>query len=136
MNDILAVCTDLFFAVKIGDAARRTGRRAKFVKSRESMLEAARAGAAMIILDLNCRDVDCTGLVRALKADPATEAIPQTAFVAHVESGVIREARNAGCEHVLARSAFVKELDAILSSTKQPGSTSLPSRDARGPEVR
>lgn len=114
MHGVLSICTDLFFAVKIGDAAKRSGIQVKFPKSRELLLDAARAGAALIVLDLNCRDVDCVELVRALKSDPACAAIPVTAFVSHVQADLIHAAREAGCDRVLARSAFVKELDQIL----------------------
>lgn len=120
MKEVLAVCTDLFFAVKIGDAAKRAGVQARFFKSGQSLLEAARHGAAMIVVDLNCREVDGAGVIRELKADPACAATPITAFVSHVQSETIREARAAGCDRVLARSAFVKEIDPMMQALKAP----------------
>lgn len=119
MSVALVVCTDLFFAVKIDDAARRAGIQTKFVKSPESLREAARAGAEIAILDLNCRDLDGIEAIRTLKEDPHTAAIPVTGFVSHVQTEVIRAARQAGCDRVLARSAFVKELAGIFSLPAQ-----------------
>ncbi len=120
MDEVLAICTDLFFAVKIGDSGKRAGIPVRFLKSREALLEAARGGVVLIVLDLNCREVDCTELVRDLKKDPACAAIPVTAFVSHVQAELIHAARQAGCDRVLARSAFVKELDQIMRTAHAP----------------
>lgn len=119
MNVALVVCTDLFFAVKIDDAAKRAGIQPKFLKSRDSLVEAARGGAALVVLDLNCRDVDAASLLRDLASDPATAHIPAVAFVSHVQTELIRSARETGYGRVLARSAFVKELPELMRAAAQ-----------------
>ena len=50
---VLAVVEDLFFTVKIHDAAKRAGFKAEFVKSEIDALDQARQHPAVIILDLD-----------------------------------------------------------------------------------
>ena len=60
---ILAVVTDLFFTVKISDAAKRAGMQVEFVKDEATVLEMARAKPSVIILDLNAVDVQPIELI-------------------------------------------------------------------------
>ena len=54
--------------------------------------------------------------IAAIKQDPALAATRTLGFVSHVQSDVIAAARQAGCDEVLARSAFTEKLPAILSA--------------------
>jgi CheY-like chemotaxis protein len=54
-----------------------------------------------------------------LKADAELRAVPLVAFVAHVDAGLQAEARAAGCDRVMARSIFFKNLTALLEQTAQ-----------------
>ena len=65
---ILAVLDDLFFRVKIEDAAKRAGLAIDFVKSEKEAFEKAAQDPLLIILDLNCLSVQPLGLIGALKA--------------------------------------------------------------------
>ncbi len=123
----MAVCTDLFFVVKIQDAAKRAGLELKCYKTRESAMDAARNGVRMVVLDLNCREVDCVDLARSLKAHPATAAIPQVAFLSHVQADLARAAQQAGCDRVMARSAFSNGVVQIMAALgAEPDNASLP----------
>jgi len=111
---VVAVVSDLMFTAKIQDAAKRTGLEAVFVKSKEQAIEAAKQAPAMILVDLNDRGVDALELIGELKADEATRAVRLLGYVSHVETEVRRAALEKGCDEVLPRSAFSKNLQEIL----------------------
>jgi len=111
---ILAVLDDLFFTVKINEAAKRTGVQVEFVKSAKDALDQAQAHPPVIILDLNCGSLDPLKLIEDLKSDAALSGIRLVGYVSHVQAELIQKAREAGCDMVLARSAFSKDLPRIL----------------------
>ena len=106
--------SDLFFTVKIGDAARRAGMQAEFVKEEKDFLEKAQAKPALIILDLNCGGVHPVKLISKLKSDPELKQISVIAYVSHVQEDLKQEAHESGCDMVMARSAFSQNLPQIL----------------------
>jgi CheY-like chemotaxis protein len=114
MAKILAVMSALFFSVKINDAAKKLRMTAEFVKDKTLALEKAKSKPPLIILDLNCAAADPLGLIAAIKADPETAAIPMIGFVSHVQVDLKQKAQQAGCDTVIARSAFAQNLPAIL----------------------
>jgi CheY-like chemotaxis protein len=61
--------------------------------------------------------VDVPALIARLKSDPETATIPVIAFGSHVNAEALRAAREAGADRVLARSAFVRDLPALLGGT-------------------
>jgi CheY-like chemotaxis protein len=108
--------SDLFFLVKILDAAKKLGIGAEFVKDRDVALEKLRGLPPLVILDLNCTGADPIGIVKAMKNDPATKGIPVVAFVSHVQVDLKQLAQDSGCDLVLARSAFAQNLPEVLAS--------------------
>jgi CheY-like chemotaxis protein len=111
---ILAVLDDLFFTVKINEAAKRAGVPVEFVKTAKDALDKAQAHPPLIILDLNCTALDPVKLIEDLKSSAALKEIPLIGYVSHVQAELIQKAREAGCDQVLARSAFSKDLPQIL----------------------
>ena len=71
---VLAVLDDLFFTVKINEAAKRAGLAITFVKSEHDVLEQAKTQPALIIIDMNFQGVDPLSLIRKLKADEQHQA--------------------------------------------------------------
>lgn len=69
-SKVLAVMSDLFFSVKINDAAKRLGSSAEFVKDADRAIEKAKLHPPLIIMDLNCNTLDPLALIRGLKSDP------------------------------------------------------------------
>jgi CheY-like chemotaxis protein len=112
---ILAVLDDLFFTVKINEAAKRAGVPVEFVKTAKDALDKAQAHPPLIILDLNCTALDPVKLIEDLKSSAALKEIPLISYVSHVQAELIQKAREAGCDQVLARSAFSKDLPQILN---------------------
>jgi len=111
---VLAVIEDLFFTVKVNEAAKRAGLQAEFVKSEKDALEKAGENPALIILDLNFSAVDPLKLIRHLKAGDGTKGVSLIGYVSHVQGELKQQAHEAGCDMVLARSAFSQNLPMIL----------------------
>jgi PleD family two-component response regulator len=111
---VLAVLTDLFFSVKLADAAKRAGLALEFVKDAKSVLEKARQKPAFIILDLNFETVEPLNLISELKKSPETKGVSVIAYVSHVQGELKQQAHEAGCDMVLARSAFSQNIPQIF----------------------
>lgn len=111
-NKIVAVLDDLMFRVKIADAAKRAGVAVEFVRDAEAALRNA-PGASAVILDLNYVPADW---IVQLKAAEATRPVPLIGYVSHVQTELIHQARESGCDNVMARSAFVQKLGEMMQS--------------------
>jgi len=111
---ILAAVDDLFFAVKITEAAKRTGLDVEFVKTEKDALEKAGQNPLLIILDLNTKALPPLELASKLKSDPALKSIPVIAYLSHVQGELKQQAHDAGLEMVMPRSAFSLNLPQIL----------------------
>ncbi len=111
---ILAVLEDLMFTVKINDLAKRAGLEAEFVKSEKDAIEKAKDGPLLVILDLNATCVKPVHLIERLKKDKDTQRVSLIGFVSHVHGELKQQAHDAGCDIVLARSAFSTNLPMLL----------------------
>jgi PleD family two-component response regulator len=111
---VLAVLNDLFFSVKLADAAKRAGLELEFVKDAAQALEKAQHRPAIVILDLNFEAVGPIALITALKAGATTKGISLIGYVSHVQGELKRQAHEAGCDMVLARSAFSQSIPQIF----------------------
>jgi CheY-like chemotaxis protein len=111
---ILAVLDDLFFTVKINESAKRAGLPVEFIKSERDVLEKAKTHPALIIIDLNYAGIDSLKLVQELKAAEDTKAVRLLGYLSHVQGELKLKAQEAGCNMVLARSAFSQNLPQIL----------------------
>ncbi|HLX45923.1 MAG TPA: hypothetical protein VKR43_20910 [Bryobacteraceae bacterium] len=111
---ILAVLEDLFFTVKINESAKHAGLPIQFVKSETDVIENAKTGSALIILDLNFQGIEPLKLIAKLKSDAETKSISLIGYLSHVQGELKMQAQEAGCDMVLARSAFSQNLPQIL----------------------
>ncbi|MEO8677683.1 MAG: response regulator [Vicinamibacterales bacterium] len=109
---------DLMFSSRISTAARALGVEIKFARSPEAIVEAVKATSArLVILDLNSLRVQPLAAVSALRAEPSLADVRTVGFVSHVQADLIAQAREAGVDQVLARSAFVTQLPELLQQT-------------------
>lgn len=115
-NHVLAIVSDLFFAVKIGDAAKRAGLSIKFTSDPVLAIEKARESPSVIVIDLNNDRAQPVDLVRTLKAAPETRDIPLVGYLSHVHVDLKVKAEEAGCDRVLARSALDGRLNEIFAA--------------------
>lgn len=114
-NKILAVVDDLFFVVKINDAAKRAGLTCEFLKSEKDLLEKSVAEQPLlVILDLNANSVKAVSVITKFKAIEDLKRISLIGFVSHVQGELKQQAQDAGANMVLARSAFSANLPQIL----------------------
>src|SRR5258708_2858646 len=106
---ILAVVSDLMFSVKIGDAAKRAGLQVEFITNSHKLLARAAHHPAMIIFDLNFDHAEPVWLISQLKASEQLKTIPLVGFLSHVQLDLKQKAEEAGCDTVIARSAFSRD---------------------------
>jgi PleD family two-component response regulator len=111
---VLAAVTDLFFSVKLTEAAKRAGMSLEFVKEPEALLEKAGRKPSLIIFDLNLESIDPVGLITRLKASPDTRGISLIGYLSHIQAELKQRAQGAGCDMVLARSAFSQNMPLIF----------------------
>jgi CheY-like chemotaxis protein len=111
---IVAVLEDLFFTVKINESAKHAGLPIQFVKSEIDVLENAKTKPVLIILDLNFQGIEPLKLIAKLKSDAETKSINLIGYLSHVQGELKQQAQEAGCDMVMARSAFSQNLPQIL----------------------
>jgi CheY-like chemotaxis protein len=115
MAGVIAAVDDVFFGAKIQETARHLNVPLSLVRSPEELAAQARSRRpALVIIDLNatgCRPLDA---IRTLKADPELRDTPTLGFFSHVQQDLKAAAAEAGCDRVIARSAFTAELPQIL----------------------
>ena len=115
MGQVVARVDDIFFIAKMRETAKQTGVALETAGTSEALAEAARTpGTSLLIVDLNAR-----GSIEALeKLRAAGSALPVIAYFSHVQAELGERARAAGCEQVMPRSKFARELPEILIRAK------------------
>ncbi|HXD87447.1 MAG TPA: hypothetical protein VN641_13205 [Urbifossiella sp.] len=113
--NVLMLCDDLIFYSRVMGTARALGQTAAQFRSAKALAEAARQHPpAIAILDLQHEGLDLPALLAELRQLASPPRV--VGFGSHVEAETLRAARDAGCDQVLPRSKFVKELEEILKS--------------------
>jgi PleD family two-component response regulator len=113
---ILVVVDDLMFSVKISSAAKAVNAPVAFERMPAAVLQRVRdERPSLVIFDLNSSRLRPIEMIAAVKGDSALAGTRTIGYVSHVQSDVIAAARAAGCDEVLARSAFSDRLGAILA---------------------
>jgi PleD family two-component response regulator len=111
---VLAVVSDLFFSVKLSEAAKRNGMAIEFVKEGGEVLEKAKTRPTLIVFDLNFDAVEPVKLISQLKATPETRSVSLIGYLSHVQGELKQQAQEAGCDMVMARSALSQNLMQIF----------------------
>ena len=113
---VLAAVEDLLFRSKISETASTLGIEAAFPRSPKKLLEALRESPPdLLILDLNSARFEPLALLKNVKSDEATRDVSTVGFLSHVQKDLAVAAREAGCDRVVARSAFTRDLPRILA---------------------
>ena len=113
-KQVLAVLTDLFFSVKLSEAAKRNGLGLEFVKEAKDVLEKAKSKPSLIVFDLNYEAVNPLEIIAALKSNPETKGISLIGYLSHLQAELKIQAQEAGCDMVLARSALSQNMSIIF----------------------
>jgi PleD family two-component response regulator len=111
---IVAAVEDLFFTVKINEAAKRAGFDVDFVKTEHDLLVKAKEKPTLIVIDLNINGFSAVNAITALKASAELKSISVLGYVSHVQGELKQQAHDAGANMVLARSAFSQNFPQIL----------------------
>src|SRR5580765_8283161 len=111
---VLAVVSDLFFSVKLTDAAKRSGMALEFVKEPDNVLEKAKTRPQLIVLDLNFESANPLDLIGKLKGNAETRGISIIGYLSHIQGELKQAAQEAGCDMVMARSAFSQNMSQIF----------------------
>jgi CheY-like chemotaxis protein len=118
---VLAAVEDLLFKSKISETASQLGVEASFPRNPRKLLEAVRKSPPdLLVLDLNSARFEPLSLLRDVKSDEATRDVKTIGFLSHVQKDLAVAAREAGCDRVVARSAFTKNLPEILAGGRTP----------------
>ena len=116
---VLAVVPDLFFAAKIEAVARASGAEIAFVAPAAAAARCAEHPPDLLLLDLHAGP-GVPDLIRTLKADERTRAVPLLGFHSHVDLETRRDALAAGLDRALPRSAFVTRMPELLGGASAP----------------
>jgi len=113
---VLGAVEDLLFKSKISETASQLGMEASFPRSPKKLLDALRESPPdLLVLDLNSARFEPLTLLRDVESDEALRDVSTVGFLSHVQKDLAVAAREAGCDRVVARSAFTRNLPKILS---------------------
>jgi CheY-like chemotaxis protein len=116
---VLAAVEDLLFRSKISETAEALGFEARFPRTRERLLETLRESPPdLLVLDLNSMRFEPLDLLRTLRSGEVAQQIPTVGFLSHVQGDLAVAAKEAGCDRVVARSAFARDLPRILAGDR------------------
>ncbi len=115
---VLAAVEDLLFRSKISETASQLGIEATFPRSPKKLLDAIRASPPdLLVLDLNSARFEPLALLGSIKSEETTRDVPTLGFLSHVQKDLAVAAREAGCDRIVARSAFSRDLPKLLAGS-------------------
>jgi DNA-binding NarL/FixJ family response regulator len=120
MSRVIALVDDLLFLTRIQEAARRADVEVLCVREAKGLAEAVRAGGRLVLVDADASRLPWEQALRELRSGSPPAGPRAVAFLSHVHAERAAAARAAGCDRVLARSAFVEELPRLLASVSAP----------------
>ena len=115
---VLAAVEDLLFKSKVSETASTLGIEASFPRNPKRLLEALHESPPdLLVLDLNSARFEPLSLLRSVRSEEATSDVPTVGFLSHVQKDLAVAAREAGCDRIVARSAFTRDLPQILAGS-------------------
>lgn len=121
---VLALVTDLMFATRIADAIRAQGGQPVLAASAAEFRAGLERWPVLILIDVHALPLEVwSPEVQRAKVSPQSRLIPIYGFGSHVDTATLKAARQAGCDHVWARSRFVTELPNLVARQIDPPPT-------------
>jgi PleD family two-component response regulator len=111
---VVAVVSDLFFSSKLREVARHSGLLLEFVKEEKALMQKVHERPSLIIFDLNFEAAEPLKLISKLKAAPEAKGISLIGYLSHIQVELKQKAQEAGCDMVMARSAFSQNMPQIF----------------------
>ena len=119
---VVAAVEDLLFRSKISETANTLGVEALFPRSGKKLIERIyESPPDLLVLDLNSARFKPLQLLEQLKSDEVSRGVPVVGFLSHVQKDLAVAARESGCDRVMARSAFTRDLPEILAGGSDGG---------------
>jgi CheY-like chemotaxis protein len=113
---VLGAVEDLLFKSKISETASQLGIEAAFPRSPKKLLQALQESPPdLLVLDLNSARFEPLTLLRDINSDETMREVSTVGFLSHVQKDLAVAAREAGCDRIVARSAFTRDLPKILA---------------------
>ncbi len=104
---------DIFFGSRVTATARAVGGELRVVGSLEELLQQADSGdCSLVLLDLDTPGLDPAAAMAGLRERNVSP--PVIAFGSHVHETRLEAAQQAGCDRVLARGQFDRQMSDIL----------------------
>src|ERR1700737_1251037 len=101
--------------MKLAGTAKHLGVEVKVAATPEALQALLDPPPRLLIVDLNSR-IHPIAAIEALRA--SKNGVGVVAFLSHVQTELAAQARAAGCDEVMPRSAFTQNLAAILPSAR------------------
>ncbi|HXN52931.1 MAG TPA: hypothetical protein VN943_13445 [Candidatus Acidoferrum sp.] len=115
MGRVVALMDDLFFQMKLAETAKHLGVEVKVATTADALFPLLDPAPKLLVVDLNSRSQPIATIQR-LRADKNDVRV--IGFLSHVQTELAAQARAAGCDEVMPRSAFTQNLAAILATAK------------------
>jgi len=115
MPRVVALVDDLLFLSRMREAARPSGVEVLSARDAADLIAAVREGARLVVVDADGTRLPWSDAVAALRAESRLPPVPVVAFFSHVDADRGAAARSAGCDRVVPRGAFVRELPGLLA---------------------
>jgi DNA-binding NarL/FixJ family response regulator len=115
MGRVVALMDDIFFQMKVAETAKHLGIEFKVATTTDALLGLLEPRPQLVIVDLNARSQPIEAITKLRAAAPEVRVV---AFLSHVQRELAEQAKKAGCEEVLPRSAFTQNLAEILAPAK------------------
>jgi CheY-like chemotaxis protein len=116
MGRVVALMDDLFFQMKLAETAKHLGVDVKVATTPEALQTLLDPPPRLLIVDLNSRSQPIA-MIQRLRADK--NGVRVVGFLSHVQTDLAAQARAAGCDEVMPRSAFTQNLATILAAAKE-----------------
>jgi len=115
MARVVGFIDDLFFQMKIAEAAKHLGVEFKVASTSQALLGLLDPSTKLVIIDLNAKNQPLATLEQLRATQKELRIV---AFLSHVQTELAAQARAAGCSEVVPRSEFTQNLAAILQLAK------------------
>lgn len=115
MGRVVALMDDLFFQMKVAEAAKHLGLEFKVAANGDVLCTMLEPPTRLVIVDLNAKS-DPVATITRLRA--TQKELPVVAFLSHVQTELAARARAAGSTEVMPRSVFTQNLARILEAAK------------------
>ena len=109
---ILAIVSDIFFSLQVGETAKRLGYKVDYAKSTGEVPEKLALHPDLLILDLADERIQWDNIIQDAKMDGS--ATPVLAFGHHMDLEVRDKALRAGADAVVSNAVFSKDLQRLV----------------------